>query len=270
MNTKQSIACITLSFLAKLSVVIWSRRTFIKALSATPFVGATPSLFASAPHETGKTTESVVPITPLQLPDLPYAYNALEPFIDARTMEIHHTKHHAAFIRAANEALAPYPELAKQPPEALLANLATLPEEIRETVNNNIGGHLNHALFWKILSPSPQPEPSGRLIEGIEELGSIDALIQEFEARSVEVFGSGWTWLCVIPGKGLSIVNTPNQNSPLLFGYLPILGLDLWEHSFYLNYENRRMDYVKAFWKIVCWKAVSEQYEAALATIQVG
>ncbi|RMD67045.1 superoxide dismutase [Candidatus Pacearchaeota archaeon] len=194
---------------------------------------------------------------PHALPELPYAYDALEPYIDARTMEIHHTKHHQGYVNKLNAALEKHPELAEKSVEELLAQIESVPEDIQTAVRNNGGGHANHTLFWQILSPEKQ-EPSGEIAEEIEKtFGSFDAFKQEFTNAALGVFGSGWAWLVYSDGK-LEVIKTPNQDSPLMQGKTPILGIDVWEHAYYLNYQNRRNEYVEAFWNVVNWKKVNE------------
>ena len=194
------------------------------------------------------------------LPDLPYDYSALEPHIDARTMEIHHTKHHQAYIDKVNAALEGT-EFAEQPIEELVANLDAIPEDKRGAVRNNGGGHANHSLFWTVLSPDGGGEPEGALSEAITStFGSFDAFKEQFAAAAATRFGSGWAWLTVSGGT-LEISSTANQDSPLTEGKNPILGLDVWEHAYYLNYQNKRPDYVSAFWNIVNWSEVASRFE---------
>lgn len=196
------------------------------------------------------------------LPQLPYAYNALEPHIDARTMEIHHTKHHQAYINNLNAALEKHPELADKTAEELIADLDMVPEDIRTAVRNNGGGHVNHSFFWEILSPK-SGKPEGDLAKAIDAaFGSFAAFQEKFAAAAASRFGSGWAWL-VVDGAALAIVSTPNQDNPITEGKTPILGLDVWEHAYYLNYQNRRPDYVKAFWNVVNWSEVSKRFAEA-------
>lgn len=196
------------------------------------------------------------------LPQLPYAYNALEPHIDARTMEIHHTKHHQAYINNLNAALEKHPELADKTAEELIADLDMIPEDIRTAVRNNGGGHVNHSFFWEILSPKGG-KPEGDLAKAIDAaFGSFAAFQEKFAAAAASRFGSGWAWL-VVDGAALAIVSTPNQDNPITEGKTPILGLDVWEHAYYLNYQNRRPDYVKAFWNVVNWAEVGKRFVEA-------
>jgi superoxide dismutase, Fe-Mn family len=198
---------------------------------------------------------------PFTLPDLPYAYDALEPTIDARTMEIHHGKHHQAYVDNANKALEGT-DLADVPVEEVLARLDSLPEDKRTAVRNNAGGHANHSLFWQIMRPGGGGEPSGALGEAIGELGGLDTLKEQVNDAGVKRFGSGWTWV-VADGGSLSVMSTPNQDSPLMEGKTPILGIDVWEHAYYLNYQNRRPDYLAAWWNVVNWDEVTSRYEQA-------
>jgi Fe-Mn family superoxide dismutase len=199
-----------------------------------------------------------------QLPSLPYAYNALEPHIDARTMEIHHTKHHNAYVTNLNKAIEGT-DLGAQTIESLVAKIDSVPEKIRAVVRNNGGGHANHSLFWTIMGAGKGGEPTGKLAAAItSELGGFDAFKQALAAAAVSRFGSGWAWLSLDKNKKLVVESTPNQDSPLMHGNTPILGLDVWEHAYYLNYQNRRPDYVAAFWNVVDWNAVDRRYEEAL------
>ena len=197
------------------------------------------------------------------LPALPYAYDALTPYIDEETMHLHHEKHHNAYITNANAALEKHPELADKTIEELLADLNSIPEDIRTAVRNNGGGHANHSLFWTVLAPNAGGEPTGAVKDGIEEaFGSFDAMKEKFSAAAAGRFGSGWAWLEVSDGK-LEITSTPNQDSPISEGKTPILGLDVWEHAYYLNYKNVRPEYIKAFWNLVNWDEVNRRLAAA-------
>jgi Fe-Mn family superoxide dismutase len=196
------------------------------------------------------------------VPDLGYAFDALEPHIDARTMEIHHDKHHAAYVTNLNAALEGT-GVADQPIEQLIANLAQVPEEKRTAVRNNGGGHANHTLFWEIMGPDGGGAPEGELAAAIDEaFGSLDALKAAVNDAGVKRFGSGWTWL-VWDGSGLAVESTPNQDSPVMEGRSPILGIDVWEHAYYLTYQNRRPDYLAAWWNVVSWEAVAGKLAAA-------
>jgi superoxide dismutase, Fe-Mn family len=199
---------------------------------------------------------------PLTLPDLPYDYAALEPTIDARTMEIHHSKHHQAYVDNANKALEGT-EWAHNSVESILASLAAMPDEIRTAVRNNAGGHANHSLFWEIMSADGGGEPDGELRAAIDDVfGGVDDLKAAVNDAGVKRFGSGWTWL-VYDGTGLAVKSTPNQDSPLLESDVPLLGIDVWEHAYYLNYQNRRPDYLAAWWNVVDWGEVGRRFDAA-------
>lgn len=203
---------------------------------------------------------------PFQLPSLPYAENALEPHIDARTMNIHHTKHHAAYTTNLNNALANHPDWAAKSIEEILANLNSLPEAIRGAVLNNGGGYANHNLFWTIMSPNGGGNPTAALADAINTtFGSFDSFKAAFAQAAMTRFGSGWAWLYVDGNGSLKIGSTPNQDTPLMEGNTPILGLDVWEHAYYLNYQNRRPDYIAAWWNIVNWQQVAAYYMAAVA-----
>ncbi|RKO61959.1 superoxide dismutase [Caldibacillus debilis] len=198
-----------------------------------------------------------------QLPALPYAYDALEPYIDKETMNIHHTKHHNTYVTNLNSALEGHPELLNKSVEELIQNLDQVPESIRTAVRNNGGGHANHSLFWQILSPNGGGEPTGELREAIEKkFGSFTAFKDEFTKAATGRFGSGWAWLVVNNGE-LEVLSTPNQDNPLMEGKTPILGLDVWEHAYYLKYQNRRPEYIAAFWNIVNWDEVTKRYQQA-------
>ncbi len=198
------------------------------------------------------------------LPPLPYPYNALEPHIDETTMTIHHTKHHQAYINNANAALEKHPNLASRTAEELIADLNAVPEDIRGAIRNNAGGHANHSFFWTVMGPNAGGEPKGPLGDAIKaKFGSFDNFKTEFGKAATTRFGSGWAWLCV-DGKGeLVVTSTANQDSPLSDKLKPILGLDVWEHAYYLKYQNRRPDYVAAFWSVVNWTKVAEYYSKA-------
>jgi Fe-Mn family superoxide dismutase len=195
------------------------------------------------------------------VPPLPYDYAALEPTIDEQTMQLHHDKHHQAYVDKANDALAGT-EWEDKPVEEVLANLSSLPEDKQTVVRNNGGGHANHTLFWESMSPDGGGEPSGDLADAISEaFGSFDEFKSQFEANGVGQFGSGWTWL--VYDGGLKLEKTPNQDSPVLNGQTPLLGNDVWEHAYYLKYQNRRPDYLKAWWDVVNWDKVAERFASA-------
>ncbi|AOA00283.1 superoxide dismutase [Carnobacterium divergens] len=198
-----------------------------------------------------------------QLPELPYAYDALTPYIDEETMHLHHDKHHNTYVTNLNAAIEKHPELGSKTIEELMSNLDAIPEDIRTAVRNNGGGHVNHTFFWEILAPNAGGVPTGEVKEAIDAtFGSFDKFKEEFAAAATTRFGSGWAWL-VLDGGKLSIISTPNQDSPLSEGKTPILGLDVWEHAYYLNYKNVRPEYIKAFWNIVNWDEVAKRYAAA-------
>jgi Fe-Mn family superoxide dismutase len=201
---------------------------------------------------------------PFSLPDLPYDFGALEPHIDAQTMEIHHDRHHKAYVDNANAALEGTP-LADRPVEEVLLELDTLPEDKQAPVRNNAGGHANHSLFWEIMSPDGGGEPSGALADAINDtFGSVDDLKTAINDGGVKRFGSGWSWL-VWDGTGLAVYSTPNQDSPVLksFDDVPLLGIDVWEHAYYLKYQNKRPDYLAAWWNVVNWDAVAQRFDQA-------
>ena len=199
------------------------------------------------------------------LPALPYAYDALEPNIDAQTMEIHYTKHHQTYINNLNAALEAA-TLPAQPVEALIADLDTLPESVRGAVRNNGGGHANHSLFWQVMSPDGGGAPDGQLAAAIDkDLGGLEKFQDAFTKAAISRFGSGWAWLSVTPQNTLVVESTANQDSPLMTGNTPVLGLDVWEHAYYLKYQNRRPEYIAAFYKVVNWPEVARRYEEAIA-----
>jgi superoxide dismutase, Fe-Mn family len=195
------------------------------------------------------------------LPPLAYPYNALEPHIDARTMEIHHTKHHQAYINNVNKALEGKADLANKSVEALIANINAIPEDIRNVVRNNGGGHANHTFFWTIIGPKAGGQPQGKSAAAINQaFGSFDAFKEKFAQAATTRFGSGWAWLSVAKDGKLEISSTPNQDSPLMEGKTPLLGIDVWEHAYYLHYQNRRPDYIAAFWNVVNWQEVEKRF----------
>lgn len=197
------------------------------------------------------------------LPDLPYAYDALEPYIDEETMHLHHDKHHNTYVTNLNAAIEKHPELGEKSVEELISDLTTVPEDIRTAVRNNGGGHANHTFFWNIMAPNAGGEPTGELKDAIDEkFGSFDAFKDEFKTAATGRFGSGWAWLVVNNGI-LEVTSTPNQDSPLSDGRTPIIGLDVWEHAYYLKYKNVRPDYIAAFWNVVNWEQANENFKAA-------
>jgi Fe-Mn family superoxide dismutase len=199
-----------------------------------------------------------------QLPPLPYDYTALEPTIDEQTMHLHHDKHHAAYVNNLNAAIEKHPELADKSAEALIKDLAGVPDDIRAAVRNNGGGHVNHTMFWEIMAPGGSKEPTGALLAAITEaFGSVDAFKQQFNDAGVKRFGSGWAWLVRGADGKLQITSTANQDNPMSDGLTPIMGNDVWEHAYYLNYQNRRPDYLAAWWNVVNWDEVAKRFEAA-------
>ncbi len=242
-----------------------SRRSFIRRALLTPAsVIVTGHLFASE-YADSAAAQATAPKTGqalYTLPPLPYKFDALEPHIDARTMEIHHDAHHAAYVKNLNEAVAKAPALAGRSPDALIRNINTVPANIRTAVRNNGGGHLNHTMFWSIMSPSGGGEPTGPIANAIKStFGSFDAFKTAFNDAGAKRFGSGWVWLVRTKAGKLEILSTPNQDSPLLpeYGSYPVLGNDVWEHAYYLKYQNKRADYLKAWWNVVNWNAVNQR-----------
>jgi Fe-Mn family superoxide dismutase len=197
-----------------------------------------------------------------EVPPLPYGYNALEPHIDEETMHLHHDKHHQAYVNNLNTALEKHSELQNKSAEDLIRDLNSVPDDIRTAVRNNGGGHVNHSMFWQIMGPNGGGQPSGKLAAAIEKLGGLEEVKKQVNANGAGQFGSGWTWIAVDNGE-LKLERTPNQDSPLMSGRTPILGIDVWEHAYYLNYQNRRPDYLNAWWNTVNWAKVAELYEKA-------
>ncbi|HEX6609043.1 MAG TPA: superoxide dismutase [Chloroflexia bacterium] len=199
-----------------------------------------------------------------ELPPLPYPFDALEPNIDAKTMEIHHDRHHAAYVNNLNKALEGHPELGNQSVEDLIRNINQVPEDIRTAVRNNGGGHANHSFFWKIMGPNGGGEPTGAVAQAINStFGGFQAFKDKFNAAGAGRFGSGWAWLVADRNGNLSVTSTPNQDSPLMEGQTPILGCDVWEHAYYLKYQNKRPDYLAAWWNTVNWDEVNKHYQQA-------
>ncbi|EME8213113.1 superoxide dismutase [Enterococcus faecium] len=197
------------------------------------------------------------------LPDLPYAYDALEPYIDEETMYLHHDKHHNTYVTNLNAAIEKYPELGEKTIEELLSDMDAIPTDIKTAVRNNGGGHANHSFFWEIMAPNAGGEPTGEIKEAINEaFGDFSSFKEEFKKAAAGRFGSGWAWLVMENGK-LAITSTANQDSPLMEGKTPILGLDVWEHAYYLKYKNVRPDYIAAFWNVINWDEVNKRFEAA-------
>ena len=245
----------------------FTRRTAFRlglgSIAATLFAGILPQRgLAQTPPA------APAPTGPYTLPPLPYPYEALEPNIDTLTMQIHHDKHHKAYVDNANKLLADQPELAKLSPEELIRQLDKAPESIRTGLRNNVGGHVNHSLFWQMMAPaaaSGNPGPTGELAAALtKSFGSVEAFRKQMNEAATKRFGSGWAWLVLNDGK-LEITSTANQDSPIMDGQIPLLGLDVWEHAYYLKYQNRRADYIAAFWNVVNWDFVAKQYEKAKA-----
>lgn len=225
------------------------------------FISTTLGLAAAAATGLGKSAMAA----DYTLPALPYDFKALEPHIDARTMEIHHDRHHATYIKNLNDALKPHAALQGKPVEELLKNLKDLPAAVQTAVRNNGGGHYNHSLFWTIMGPDAGGKPTGKLGEAIgSTFNGFDAFKAQLSDAAIKRFGSGWGWLAVGKDGKLAISSSPNQDSPLMDGATPILGVDVWEHAYYLKYQNKRVDYVAAWWNTVNWAEVAKRYEAAL------
>ncbi len=233
-----------------------TRRQALKTTAlATAAYAAATSLRTTLAQPTPGPTPAAAVTGPFTLPPLPYAFDALEPHIDALTMQIHHDKHHAAYVANLNKAVADFPELGKQRVEALLSDLNAVPEKIRTTVRNNGGGHYNHTLFWQMMKKGGGGQPSGELLKGVEKrFGSFGAFKDELTKAALGQFGSGWAWLVVDGNKQLAIEPTANQDSPISQGKQPLLGVDVWEHAYYLKYQNRRPEYVAAFFQVIDWE----------------
>jgi Fe-Mn family superoxide dismutase len=238
----------------------FTRRNFLQVSAVT---GA--ALLSTLPGNAFAQTQAPAPPTgPYKLPPLPYKFDALEPSIDAKTMEIHYTKHHQAYINNLNTAIQGT-SLGDQPVEELIAHLNDVPEAIRTVVQNNGGGHANHSMFWTIMAPGAGGEPEGELASAIQkDLGGFEAFKTAFTEAATKRFGSGWAWLCVDDGKKLHVESTANQDSPLMHGHTPILGIDVWEHAYYLQYQNRRPEYIAAFFNVINWPEVAERYGKAV------
>ena len=243
-----------------------NRRQFLGFLSAGTGAIAT-SIYA--PHLAWAADPATKPAAPaaFTLPPLPYAYNALEPHIDERTMQFHHDKHHATYIKNLNGAVEKYPELKGKTAEDLIRNLNGVPEAIRTTVRNNAGGHINHTMFWEIMGPKAGGEPTGALATAIQKnFGSFTEFKKQFNEAGTKRFGSGWAWLVRTKDGKLQVTSTANQDNPMMEGLYPIMGNDVWEHAYYLLYQNRRADYLQAWWNVVNWQAVGDRYKLATAS----
>ncbi len=248
-----------------------SRREALKTMSAGAAILALGSMqvrAATAPVAANALNPppKAPPPQPFRLPQLNFAYDALEPYIDARTMEIHHTKHHQAYIDSANRALAEYSQLQKKTAEELLQGINEIPEPLRTTLRNHVGGHANHSLFWDILAPRPHKALGPNLGPAIERaFGSNEAFKIRLVDAAMKRFGSGWVWLSMNRGGKLELHSTPNQDSPYMTGFTPIVGIDLWEHAYYLNYQNRRLDYLEAIWNVLNWAEAEARFDKAAA-----
>ncbi len=241
-----------------------NRRSALKVFGAYAGVAAAGKLIETKTRAQTAGAQPMASAGPFQLPPLPYAYDALEPYIDSETMHLHHDKHHASYVEHLNAALAGNPELDGRSVEDLVAHLDTLPEQVRTAVRNQGGGDANHSFWWPILSKNGGTEPKAELAKDIDEqFGSFSKFQDQFSKAAAGVFGSGWAWLTLAPAGTLQIESSANQDSPLTNGRTPVLGIDVWEHAYYLKYQNRRPEYVAAFFHIVNWDFVSGQYAAA-------
>ena len=248
--------------------MLTTRRQAIKTLTAAAIASTALGRFSVAADAPAAPPAAAAPTGPYKLPALPYGYDALEPHIDADTMRLHHDKHHKAYVTKLNEALAKEPTFT--PPadvDDLVAHLDTVPESIRTAVRNQGGGHANHSLFWQTLAPEAkmdEPDASHSITKAIsDDIGGFDKLKDSMSEEGAKLFGSGWVWLVLDGGKKLTILTSPNQDSPLTDGHYPLFGIDVWEHAYYLKYQNRRPEYVKAFWNVINWDYAAEQYAAA-------
>jgi len=242
------------------------RREVLKALGMATIAGVCGVYSTDASGQ--KSIASDGTSMPYTVPPLPYEYDALEPYIDAQTMHLHHDKHHAAYVKNLNTALADYPDFAKPPVEDLIKHLDRLPESVRAAVRNNGGGHANHSFFWKVMQKNGSRQPSAALAKAIDaRFGSFSAFQEQFTKAALSVFGSGWAWLSLGEKRQLSIETTPNQDSPWMTERTPILGIDVWEHAYYLKYQNVRTDYIAAFQKVISWDFASEQYQNGLRSM---
>ena len=241
-----------------------SRRQWLTYVGAASGTVALSSLFPGNARAETPAPEISVPYA--TLPALTYAYDALAPFIDEKTMKIHHDLHHGAYVKNLNAALDKFPKYKEKPIEELFPILNKIPEEIRRTVRNNGGGHYNHTLFWESMGPNAGSEPVGELATAIvKDFGSIDDFKKQFVEAGMQRFGSGWVWLAITRKGNLAISSTPNQDNPLMVSGIPILGNDLWEHAYYLTYQNRRAEYLAQWWNVVNWTAVNDRYKKAIA-----
>jgi Fe-Mn family superoxide dismutase len=235
-----------------------------EAIKKTALFSATVATVSSLGNLHGQTTSPQIAANaggPFSVPPLPYAFDALEPHIDAMTMGIHHDKHHAAYVNNLNKAIAEFPELKKKSVEELVRDLDSIPEKIRTAVRNNGGGHLNHSLFWQMMKKNGGGEPKGELARAIDKtFGGFDKFKEKFTEAATKQFGSGWAWLALTKNKELIVEGTPNQDSPLSTGKTPLLGIDVWEHAYYLKYQNKRPDYINAFYNVINWDFVAARF----------
>jgi Fe-Mn family superoxide dismutase len=239
--------------------IVMKKQTLFKIFNLLAF--SLICMFFTLSYVNAKNNDSTAP-GPFKLPELPYSYNALEPYIDKETMTIHHQKHHGTYVDKLNEAINKYPELKEKSIESLLSNLEAIPADIRETVRNNGGGHYNHSMFWTIMGPNKGGEPKGKLKDDITKtFGSFDNFKKEFKTAALGRFGSGWAWLIKDKDGKLKIVTTANQDSPIMNGITPIMGLDVWEHAYYLQYQNRRAEYIDNWWVVVNWDEIEKRYK---------
>ena len=242
-----------------------TRRQALKATALASAVCATTTTLRMAMAQPALPSPTAAGAPgPFALPPLPYAFDALEPHVDALTMQIHHDKHHATYVANLNKAVAEFPDLGKQRVEDLVRNLNAAPEKVRAAIRNHGGGHYNHTLFWQMMKKDGDGQPSGELLKGVEKrFGSFAAFKDELTKAALGQFGSGWAWLVLDAGKQLGIQSTPNQDSPITQDHQPLLGIDVWEHAYYLKYQNRRPEYVAAFLQVIDWDFVSERYKQA-------
>lgn len=243
-----------------------NRRHFLLLLGATTGAAACGSFPSTAGAEKSGSNKQTGGSQTFTLPPLRYDYKALEPHIDAATMQFHHDKHHATYVKNLNDAVSKYPQLKNKTAEQLIQSLNSLPEDIRKTVRNNGGGHINHTMFWEIMGPNGGGEPKGAIAEAItKSFGSFDNFKKEFNEAGTKRFGSGWAWLVRTKDGKLQVTSTANQDSPLMEGMYPIMGNDVWEHAYYLKYQNKRADYLTAWWNVVNWTEVNKRFEKAKA-----
>jgi superoxide dismutase, Fe-Mn family len=244
-----------------------TRRQALKTTALASVAGAAATTVGTGSAQPAPVAPTATPPAgPFTLPPLPYSFDALEPHLDAQTMQIHHGRHHATYVANLNKAIAGFPDLGKKPIEDLLRDLNAIPESIRTAVRNQGGGHYNHALYWQMMKKNGGGEPSGALLKAVEQrFGSFAAFKDEFTKAAVGQFGSGWGWLIVDAKKQLAIESFPNQDSPISQGKQPLLTVDVWEHAYYLKYQNRRPDFVAAFFQVINWDFVTDRYQKAVA-----